>query len=513
MRKKLFLFVVSMLVVAPFGVRAEDLQLTAGQPLSVSLTGPSVTYTLTSSTGIDSLSASGSTLTLTLTAGDSVVVNQANGYEITNNLSQTTNCVTDLTTTITFTQTVVITAGTTSRGCAVGGGGGSQPSSVSISINNGAAETSSRDVTLQLSANDAAEMIISNDLSFSDATWQPYATSKSWTLTEGLGAKRVYVNYKTQTGGTSQPISAVITLVAASSSGSSGSPSAPSAPGAPSAPTVPQGSALVDGWLVKEIGSPAIYFVEGGVLKPILNEAVFLGRGFSWSDIRTIASKSGYVVGATLTLPVREGSIIKKANDQRVYVITNGKRRWIKNEEAFNGLGYSWYMVTVVSDEAFDAYLETTPFLVVGDRHPDGTLIKYAGDSKVYLVDGGKKRWIKTEEEFRARGYLFVDVITILSTETFENGVDIGTTVQGYSTDTQTTGSFTRYLTVESIGDEVRLLQATLKQLGFFPAKANVTGYFGSVTRNAVIDYQKAHGIDPLGVVGPETRNSLNEDL
>src|SRR3990167_8402625 len=105
-------------------------------------------------------------------------------------------------------------------------------------------------VRLQLAANDATEMIISNDLSFSDATWEPYAASKSWTLTEGLGVKRVYVNYRTQTGGTSQPISAVITLVAASSSGSSGSPSAPSAPGAPSAPTVPQGSALVDGWLV-----------------------------------------------------------------------------------------------------------------------------------------------------------------------------------------------------------------------------------------------------------------------
>ena len=512
MRKKLFLLVVGLFVIAPFGVSAEDLQLTAGQPLSVSLTGPSVTYTLTSSTGIDSLSVSGSTLTLTLAASDSVVVNQANGYEITNNLSQPTNCVTDLTTTITFTQTVVITAGTTSRGCAVGGGGGSQPSSVGISINNGAAETSSRNVTLQLAANDATEMIISNDLSFSDATWEPYAASKSWTLTEGLGVKRVYVNYRTQTG-SSLPISAVITLVAASPSGSSGSPSAPSSPSVPSVLTVPQGSALVDGWLVKELGDPAIYFVEGGVLRPILNEAVFLGRGFSWTDIRMIASTSGYAVGATMTLPVREGSIIKKANDQRVYVITNGKRRWIKNEEAFNGLGYSWHMVTIVSDEAFDAYLETTPFLVVGDRHPDGTLIKYAGDPKVYLLDGGKKRWIKTEAEFRARGYLFVDVIMIPSTETFVNGTDIGTTVQGYTTDTQTTGSFASYLTVGSSGDEVRLLQTTLRQLGFFPAAANVTGYFGSVTRNAVIEYQKAHGIDPLGVVGPETRNSLNKSL
>jgi peptidoglycan hydrolase-like protein with peptidoglycan-binding domain len=58
-----------------------------------------------------------------------------------------------------------------------------------------------------------------------------------------------------------------------------------------------------------------------------------------------------------------------------------------------------------------------------------------------------------------------------------------------------------------SSGDAVRQLQTALKNLGFFPAA--VTDYFGPITKAAVINFQIAKGIDPIGIVGPKTRAAL----
>lgn len=63
--------------------------------------------------------------------------------------------------------------------------------------------------------------------------------------------------------------------------------------------------------------------------------------------------------------------------------------------------------------------------------------------------------------------------------------------------------SFTRDLTVGSSGADVTALQTAI---GVSPA----TGYFGSITKAAVVAYQKAHGISATGYVGPLTKASLN---
>jgi peptidoglycan hydrolase-like protein with peptidoglycan-binding domain len=47
-------------------------------------------------------------------------------------------------------------------------------------------------------------------------------------------------------------------------------------------------------------------------------------------------------------------------------------------------------------------------------------------------------------------------------------------------------------------GAEVTSLQQRLQQLGYF--KANITGFFGSVTKEAVIQFQQAKGLTPDGL-------------
>jgi peptidoglycan hydrolase-like protein with peptidoglycan-binding domain len=63
--------------------------------------------------------------------------------------------------------------------------------------------------------------------------------------------------------------------------------------------------------------------------------------------------------------------------------------------------------------------------------------------------------------------------------------------------------TFTRDLTVGSSGADVTALQ---NAIGVSPA----TGYFGSITKAAVMAYQASKGIPSTGYVGPLTRASLN---
>lgn len=67
---------------------------------------------------------------------------------------------------------------------------------------------------------------------------------------------------------------------------------------------------------------------------------------------------------------------------------------------------------------------------------------------------------------------------------------------------------FTQTLQVGSQGNEVKLLQDTLRNEGVFNQIS--TGYFGTMTKTAVIAFQKKYGILQTGIVGPLTRNKLN---
>lgn len=62
-------------------------------------------------------------------------------------------------------------------------------------------------------------------------------------------------------------------------------------------------------------------------------------------------------------------------------------------------------------------------------------------------------------------------------------------------------------------GDEVRLLQEVLSWDKEVYPEAIVSGYYGNLTKKAVIRFQIKNGIEGVGEVGPKTRQALNEYL
>jgi peptidoglycan hydrolase-like protein with peptidoglycan-binding domain len=62
-------------------------------------------------------------------------------------------------------------------------------------------------------------------------------------------------------------------------------------------------------------------------------------------------------------------------------------------------------------------------------------------------------------------------------------------------------------LRVGSTGPNVQSLQQQLKNKGYF--KGNTTQYFGSITKNAVMAFQRANGLSVDGIAGPATLSKL----
>ncbi len=70
---------------------------------------------------------------------------------------------------------------------------------------------------------------------------------------------------------------------------------------------------------------------------------------------------------------------------------------------------------------------------------------------------------------------------------------------------------FTRGLALGSRGEEVKELQNRLIALGLLNVEA--TGYFGKLTKAAVMKFQEMNGLEQVGNVGPKTRALLNSGV
>jgi len=69
--------------------------------------------------------------------------------------------------------------------------------------------------------------------------------------------------------------------------------------------------------------------------------------------------------------------------------------------------------------------------------------------------------------------------------------------------------TFTKPLTLGNEGIEVTELQKKLTSLGLYSGP--ITGYFGPMTRTAVIALQAQNGLEQVGSIGPGTRTVLNK--
>ena len=189
--------------------------------------------------------------------------------------------------------------------------------------------------------------------------------------------------------------------------------------------------------------------------------------------------------------------LFKYPDSPKVYLLENGGKRWIISEEVFNQKGYKWNDIQTID---------------ISISYPDGKdivyLFKYPSSPKVYLLENNQKRWIINEYTFNQKNYDWNDIQTIDESIIYLNGKDINEQVLGIRIENNNY-VFKSFLNIGSVGEEVKQLQTKLKKLGYFTYQY-ITGYFGPITKQAIKDFQKANSIEPVGCVGPQTREALN---
>src|SRR6185437_15076597 len=89
----------------------------------------------------------------------------------------------------------------------------------------------------------------------------------------------------------------------------------------------------------------------------------------------------------------------------------------------------------------------------------------------------------------------------------------IGTALPAFAETTAVRGSAIGQLQRGAKGDAVKLLQALLAADPTIYPEGLVTGNYGALTAAAVARFQKKHGLDQVGNVGPKTLRELDNDL
>lgn len=193
------------------------------------------------------------------------------------------------------------------------------------------------------------------------------------------------------------------------------------------ADTYAEGDAVnyADGAIIQEEGKPEVYVVENGEKKHIKDQGAFEGLGYKWGNIIKIKPGllglygSGSPMEANSIHP--EGALVRAAGTPTVYAIKGGKKVPISDIQLFNANRFDWNKVLVVGQGQLNKFEQGN-----GLEYPDGSLLK-SKDGKIYKIDKGEKRWIRSAEDFSKAGYKAEKVLEVYDSviNSMEEGEDI----------------------------------------------------------------------------------------
>jgi hypothetical protein len=166
-----------------------------------------------------------------------------------------------------------------------------------------------------------------------------------------------------------------------------------------------------NGSLLKTADDSKVYLIDSGMRRWVSSAEIFNARGLKWENIEIVSGVdlSVYPEGKLVGWP--DGILIKSNISPAVYVVSLGKKRLISSAEIFSGLGYKWQNLKIISQQEVDQY--ETGNTIISLAHPDGTLLQFDDGPNIYLISNGQKRLITSAEIFLAKGYDFKNVVFV----------------------------------------------------------------------------------------------------
>jgi hypothetical protein len=103
-----------------------------------------------------------------------------------------------------------------------------------------------------------------------------------------------------------------------------------------------------------------------------------------------------------LTATPSEKSLLRSDSRPHIYVMQNGKRRWIVSEQDMVANGYLFSDVRTIPNDLLAPIPRGIP---VGNHFVDGTLLQAEGKSEIYVIKNGRRCWITSPQAFNEQGH------------------------------------------------------------------------------------------------------------
>lgn len=149
--------------------------------------------------------------------------------------------------------------------------------------------------------------------------------------------------------------------------------------------------------LIRAIGEIQVYLVVSGTKRHIPNPHVFLSYGFSWKDVKEVTkeTKARY----------KDAYLVRESGRQEVYYLNPaGVRKHIPSQTVFDSYQDNWSDVQIISSEEMQA-------------HPASNLIQLEGTGDVYLLENNVKKHISSPQVFSKYQFDWNHIISVNQVE------------------------------------------------------------------------------------------------
>lgn len=433
------LLIIFGLLLAPSIVFAAFNDVTVDNSVGIILPGNGLTYTLLNSTRVESITVNTNNISFVMQDNSIFEMQSTDRSELTPSsgcellASSCTATVSSITIQCRSAQTITVTpsgtcglGGTGSSGGGGGGGGGEtkQPTADNKIVN--ASLTLNKEVTLSFpnsshaftvtaATEDSATIIIKSDpitANLTKGVAQEFDTDKD-------GVKDLKITYLGLEG--TRPKFVFVQLAATVKIDEVGK-------------TKVKTSCSVNvGQAYKRAGSSSVYFITKDCKKRAFNNSkVFFTYFDKWNDV-VVTTKTkldaldidtlGFMPWGSKYDP-KYGALVKIVSDPKVYLLLGTEKYWITDENVFNKLSYKWNWIEDIDEALLDKYTIGSEINYT-DHHPNFTLVKYAGDPKVYRLENGKKKHIANQKVFDKLKYRLDRIVILPDDEKYETGDQI----------------------------------------------------------------------------------------
>lgn len=164
---------------------------------------------------------------------------------------------------------------------------------------------------------------------------------------------------------------------------------------------------LPSGSLVKGERKDRIYIISQGKKRPVLTQDILKERGLAGKKVHSLPARelAYFPTGKPVLFP--EGTLLKVNKAPEVFLIKGEKRHHITAPAVMSQLGLDPEKIKVVSREVLEAHPKGDPLLL-----KEGSLVK-GPTPNVYKIEKQKRRLIPSMKLFKTLGFDWGNIITL----------------------------------------------------------------------------------------------------